>query len=220
MAVFPNMPWLDYEEIRRKADSFLGKHHPSRTIPIPIEEIVELKLKLDIVPLQGLRNIDLEGFIYSDLSAIAVDEAIYLHVNQSRYRFTLAHEIGHLVLHSQLYQEHNIQNIKGYLEFQKNLPQGLLRRVEWQGRCFAGLVLVPAEPLESRAKKIAKEVVKIVSELSNNKIRLEENTNLLRDNIEEEIAKVFKVSQEVISKRVGYDKLDLDKIITEAIRNL
>jgi Zn-dependent peptidase ImmA (M78 family) len=214
------VPFLNYEAIRRKADSFLEKHHPSKTIPIPIEEIVEFQLELDIVPLPGLRNIDVEGFLYSDLSAIAVDESIYSHVNQSRYRFTLAHEVGHLILHSQLYHESDVQNIKGYKEFQKNLTQELLRRVEWQGRCFAGLVLVPAKELQSQARKTAREVVGITSEPPNNQIKMEENIILLRDIVEEEIAKVFKVSQEVIGRRVGFDKLDLVKIVTEAIRDL
>ncbi|HHT9120992.1 MAG TPA: ImmA/IrrE family metallo-endopeptidase [Candidatus Hypogeohydataceae bacterium YC41] len=219
MATLPSVPWLNYEQIRIKADSFLEKHHPSKTIPIPIEEIVEFKLELDIVPLPGLRNIDVDGFMYSDLSAIAIDQTIVEHVNPSRYRFTLAHEIGHLVLHSQLYRDSNIRNIRSYLEFVRNLPQPFLDKAEWEAYCFAGLVLVPRGPLKSRAKRIAKDVAEIISELPN-KAKAEENTNLLRDIVEKEIAKVFKVSQPVISKRVGYDKLDLDKIITEAIHNL
>lgn len=220
MAVFPYVPRLNYEEIRKKANSFLEEHHPAITIPIPIEEIAEFKLKLDIVPLPGLRNIDVDGFLNSDLSAISVDQAILEHVNPSRYRFTLAHEIGHLVLHSQLYRESNVQNISSYQEFVRNLPQYLLNKVEWQAYCFAGLVLVPAEQLKYQAKRIAKEVVEVTSKLPNNRIELEESTNLLRDIIEGEIAKVFEVSQAVISKRIGYDKLDLDRIVTEEIKNL
>lgn len=57
MIVFPCVPRLNYEEIRKKANSFLEGHHPTKTIPIPIEEIAEFKLKLDIVPLPGLRNL-------------------------------------------------------------------------------------------------------------------------------------------------------------------
>lgn len=216
MVVFPSVPWLNYEEIRRKANSFLEEYHPSKIIPIPIEEIAEFRLKLDIRPLPGLRNIDVDGFLNSDLSAISVDQAIFERVNPSRYRFTLAHEIGHLVLHPQLYRESDVRNISSYQEFVKNLPQYLLDKVEWQAYCFAGLVLVPAEQLKYQAKRITKEVVEVASKLPNNRIELEENTNLLRDVIEREISKVFEVSQAVISKRIGYDKLDLDRIITES----
>lgn len=220
MVVSPYVPRLNYEEIRKKVNSFLEEFHPTKTIPIPIEEIAEFKLKLNIIPLPSLRNIDVDGFLNSDLSAISVDQAIFEHVNPSRYRFTLAHEIGHLVLHHQLYLESNVRNISSYQEFVKNLPQNLLNKMEWQAYCFAGLVLVPAEQLKCQAKRKAKEVVEIISKSPDNKIELEENTDLLRNFVEEETAKVFEVSQTVISKRVGYDKLDLDRIIIEETKNL
>lgn len=219
MIVFPYVPWLRYEEIRRKANSFLEKYHPSKTIPIPIEEIVEFGLELSIDPLPGLCNIDLNGFLYSDFSGIAVDDTIFGHVNPSRYRFTLAHEVGHLALHTQLYKEFNTKDIAGYLAFLRNLPQDILDRAEWQAYCFAGLVLVPAEPLEVTVKGVVKDVVEIASNLPNNQIDLTENINLLQDIVEKETAKVFGVSQAVISKRVGYDKLDLDHIIISTIKD-
>ena len=49
-------PILSYDDVRRRADEFLALHHPDRTIPVPIEEIVEFELGMDIVPTPGLHQ--------------------------------------------------------------------------------------------------------------------------------------------------------------------
>ena len=50
-------PYHSYEDLRRQADAFLAKHHPAGTIPVPIEEIVEFQLSIDIVPMPGLHTL-------------------------------------------------------------------------------------------------------------------------------------------------------------------
>ena len=47
---------LSYEQIRGRATEFLKQHHPSGTIPIPIEHIAEADLGIDIVPVPGLQD--------------------------------------------------------------------------------------------------------------------------------------------------------------------
>jgi hypothetical protein len=49
-ATVPNniqAPVLSYEEIRRRADDFLATYHPSRKPPVPIEEIIEFRLRIN-----------------------------------------------------------------------------------------------------------------------------------------------------------------------------
>lgn len=48
------IPIISYEDIRNSADNFLKQYHPSREIPVPIEEIIEFQMGLDIVPIPGL----------------------------------------------------------------------------------------------------------------------------------------------------------------------
>ncbi len=48
---------LSYEDIRKRADDFLISHHPERSIPIPIEEIIEFQLDIHISPLPGLKHL-------------------------------------------------------------------------------------------------------------------------------------------------------------------
>jgi hypothetical protein len=71
-------PIYSHEDLRRRAHEFLATHHPVGTIPIPIEEIVEFQLGIDIVPMPGLdRLIETDGFITSDLQEVYVDEFVY-----------------------------------------------------------------------------------------------------------------------------------------------
>jgi hypothetical protein len=91
---------LSYDQLRRQAEAFLTRYHASKRIPVPIEQIVEFGLKLDIVPIPGLEEaFEVVGFTSSDLSEITVDEYVY-ESQANRYRFTLAHEDGHVVLHA------------------------------------------------------------------------------------------------------------------------
>ncbi|MFQ6671843.1 MAG: ImmA/IrrE family metallo-endopeptidase, partial [Candidatus Tectimicrobiota bacterium] len=97
-------PYLEYEDIRKEADAFLIEHHPSGTIPVPIEEIVEFELGWDIVPIQGLRRLlDVEGFLSGDRETLWVDEDIW-RTFPARYRFTIAHEVGHFIFHPQAFE--------------------------------------------------------------------------------------------------------------------
>lgn len=46
--------YLSYNELRGLAEDYLGKHHPNGGLPIPIEDFIDLGLKIDIVPVEGL----------------------------------------------------------------------------------------------------------------------------------------------------------------------
>jgi len=61
--------------------------------------------RIDIVPMPGLHAlIETDGFITSDLREIFVDEFVY-QSRLGRYRFTLAHELGHSVLHRDVFRK-------------------------------------------------------------------------------------------------------------------
>ena len=56
--------FLSYEDINSHAESFLATHHPKLRLPVPIEEIAEFNLRIDIFPFPNLRRtFDIEGFI-------------------------------------------------------------------------------------------------------------------------------------------------------------
>lgn len=191
-------PVLSYEDIRKRADGFLQQHHPGRNIPVPIEEIVEFHLGINIVPLPGLHQVlEVDGFTSSDLKNIFVDEFIYKS-RPGRYRFTLAHEVGHVVIHRNIYRTASIRNIREWKDFINSIPDQTHRWLEYQAYSFGGLVLVPSEHLQRLADKYVKRIRK-------EGILLEEKRNPGWEWIADWLAKDFAVSTQVIEKRLEKD---------------
>ncbi len=194
------IPHYSYEDLRKRADDFLRTHNPSGANPVPIEEIVEFKFGINIVPVLGLqRQLDVEGFTSSDLKTIYVDEYVYTeYIN--RYRFTLAHEIGHVVLHRHLYDKHKFKTINGWKEFINSMTEEEHGWLEYQGYAFAGLVLVPRESL---VKHTAEWIKKIEGE----GISLRRNWDFAWGLIAEHLGEQFQVSSGVIERRIEKDKI-------------
>jgi len=101
--IFIDPPRLRWNDIREEAEKFRRKYvNPPDLVPVPIIEIVELKLGLQPIPIADLMEIDIDGFLTSDLKSICLDVDIYQNPRkETRLRFTLAHEIGHWVLHKE-----------------------------------------------------------------------------------------------------------------------
>ncbi len=79
---------------------FLREHHAGLEVPVPIEEIIELDLRMDITPEEGIYGeFAIESWLSHDTSAIHIDAYQYLNMEQ-RCRFTLAHQFAHLLLHA------------------------------------------------------------------------------------------------------------------------
>lgn len=193
-------PYYSYEDLRRRADEFLAEHHPAGSIPIPIEEIIEFQLGMDIVPIQGLHAlIETDGFVTSDLREIWVDEFVYLS-RPGRYRFTLAHEVGHKVLHADLFRARRFRSVDGWKAFVNAIPEKEHSWLEYQAYALAGLVLVPASSLAS----VATECVEMVRSEG---IDSHENWDFAWSRIAAFLAKRFEVSTQVIEKRLQKDGL-------------
>lgn len=193
-------PIFSYEEIRNHADHFLKQYHPSMEIPIPIEEIAEFQMGLNIVPIPGLlRTFDVDGFTSNDLFNIYVDEFIYSD-RPGRYRFTLAHEVGHIILHKEIYSKANFRNIKEWKDFVNSISEKDHRWLEYQAYSFGGLVLVPREHLIKLTEFY-------VNRIQDEDISLRENWDFAWDLIAAQLAKDFEVSPEVIEKRLSKDKV-------------
>ena len=113
-------PILSYRDLRRRAGDFLRTRHPAGTIPVPIEEIVEFRYRMDIIPVPGLQDaFEVDGFISSDLKAITVDASMQKH-RPGRYRFTLAHELAHAVLHRRIFLANRFGRVEDWKRFQKD----------------------------------------------------------------------------------------------------
>lgn len=194
----PDIPFYSYEDLCKKADEFLCTHNPSGTIPVPIEKIVEFEFDINIVPVLGLqREIEVEGFTSSDLKNIYVDEYVYTeYIN--RYRFTVAHEIGHIVLHRNLYRSNRFSSIAEWKEFINSMTEEEHGWLEYQGYAFAGLILAPRENLIKHTKEWVKKI-------EGKGVSLEKNWDFAWELIMEHLGKAFQVSASVIEKRLDKD---------------
>jgi Zn-dependent peptidase ImmA (M78 family) len=193
-------PYLSYDKIRRSAEDFLKKYNPNRLIPVPIEEIIDLELKISIVALPDLvSRLSLDAYLEPDRSAIFIDEGVYEY--DPRARFSLAHELGHLFLHNRFYELARYSNSEEYKEVRKNLlGPDADRRFDIQATNFAGLVLVPRVELEHYFEK-AMEMARAGGIEPNNAPAyfLDYSASWLR--------KHFGVTEKVIKKRIELDKL-------------
>jgi Zn-dependent peptidase ImmA (M78 family) len=144
--------------------------------------------------------LEIDGFISSDLSCITVDQFI-LERRLNRYRFTLAHELGHLYLHRDIYTELKFGSLNEWKQFQREVDETDYNWLEYQAYAFAGLVLVPTVHLRAQFQSAADAAERIgFARRGEAEAFLEYVTEVLRE--------VFQVSDAVIAKRLRYENLD------------
>ena len=100
-------PFIKIEDIRVAADNFRNKYWPSNSIPVDIFEILEFELNIEIRTIFSLKEAgDIDALLLGNLKTIVVDLNDFLNErSQNRLRFSVAHEIGHLVLHSDIFSK-------------------------------------------------------------------------------------------------------------------
>lgn len=196
---------LSWDFIRNKAEEFRKEYvDPPDKIPVPIIDIVELKLQLTPIPIPNmLRSIDIEAFLSNDLTAIFIDQDIYFderYVN--RLRFTLAHELGHLVLHEQEIRQCQFRTEEDWLHFREDMLEDDLFLFEQQAYEFAGRLLVPLDQLQGVISDLKDKIEQFRSVFGEN------NDEKLKESIARIICTQFRVSDGVILRRLRNEKID------------
>ncbi len=147
---------LNYCEIKNIAEGFLQKYHPNLSIPIPVENITELQLGFSIVTIPLLKSsFDIDGFINSTFDQITLDDELF-NLYEERSRFTIAHELGHWVLHSSIYSKYKIEKPEDYIKFQNEITEEDQKWLEIQANIFAACFLVPTSKLKEELDDILK----------------------------------------------------------------
>lgn len=194
-------PYLPYDVLGDRAEEFLRQYHPTREIPVPIEEIVELMFEMDIVPEPGLHeHFDVDSYITRDLKEIRVDEFVY-QSRPGRYRFSLAHELGHRLLHQDVFVCLAFDTIDQWKHAMDNvIPEREYGYLEYQASSFAGLTLVPCAELAEKYDQVCQLVEK-------HGLSMDEDSEVARVAVARHIAEHFVVSPAVVRRRLEYDKL-------------
>ncbi len=205
------VPWLESAVIHRRAEEFLAETHPSGSIPVPIELIVERK-GIDIVPMPDLqKTFDIVGFIGGDMSEIRVDEWVFEY-RENRYRFTLAHEMGHLALHQELFRAQKIMLLSDFLDFREHLDEETRTRIDWQANEFAGHALVPPAALQQHYERVLPQARQMADNALNGRRTRAMIEGPAWEWLVQELAKKFKVSEQALAVRLqkqGYSKTAL-----------
>ena len=164
------VPFLPKHRIEQDAAALLVEferaHQVSLKPPIPLEDIAEkhLQLRCDFDNLYELLDLESPASAEPDILGLLRfdDRQIFIHecldpeehpAMEGRYRFTLAHEVGHWRLH----RTHFVQVAAQLSLFHNSSPPSVVCRssqakefAEWQANVYAACLLMP-ETLITRA---------------------------------------------------------------------
>jgi len=205
-----NQRFLPYDHIRLIATGLLDQYKHRIGPPVQIEQIVEIELGMEITPIAGLHNdFDIDGFMSSDLREIFIDLGMMEQSNDNRYRFTLAHEVGHVVMHKQIFTKFKIYDVDGYKQFLKDVNESDRGYLENQAYNFAGLLLVPEYLLKEEFErqlnhKDLREEIRVAKKYGLKGVQYREH---VAARMAEKIARYFHVSTEVVDRRIDKDGL-------------
>ncbi|MDI7278115.1 MAG: ImmA/IrrE family metallo-endopeptidase [Anaerolineae bacterium] len=191
---------LSHREIRQRAQEFLREHSARAGVPVQIEELVDLDLRIHVYPVPNLRMLcTTDAFISSDFTRIVVDDLVYSRY-ENRLRFSLAHEVAHLVLHRPFFARVMISSIEEYLRFQNDVDAAEYDLLERQADEFAGLVLVPPGELAQRFAEAKRKAER-------RGVSLERDWETAIRYVANSLSKEFKVSAQAVEIRLRHGRL-------------
>ena len=191
------IPFLSSEELKKKAKE-IYQLRPLQTNDVAGEVLAKnfpmIEVRYDNLSQGLLGTIDLRNNI------ITLSEDIISDTN--RVHFTLAHEIGHLVLHRKFLRK-EFSSVDDYIDI-SILSDKNIKRMEYQANVFGSYLLLPE-------RKFYYEVALLFKEYSITKGRLYLDHQLCnRKNVSlilQRLSRKFQVSQQAIAIRLKNEKL-------------
>lgn len=191
---------LTMEKIREATEEFRKDHIFTDTLPVEIERVIEATMGITIIPIKSLlKDCDMDGFISLDFKSIYVDQDLYMDDRYyKRVRFTIAHEIGHMVLHRSGIDQLKFETEKEWMSFRNRLKDDDLGWFETQASEFAGRLLVPKDHLIEVFTRARTEVQKRYRSWNAPSLSNDELFSVVAP----KICAIFDVSAEVIERRL------------------
>jgi hypothetical protein len=147
--------WDRVEKLRAEYESLKAE-----TIPLDLISFVELDLRLDLIPYDRLKDdFGADAAILADFSGFYIDGEIFDRIDLvrgaqlNRLRFSIAHELGHLFLHREVFEAAGISSSEHLLDW-LNEHDGRKYELEREANEFAGRLLVPMEILKDCFEKM------------------------------------------------------------------
>jgi Zn-dependent peptidase ImmA (M78 family) len=164
--------------------------------------IAEISLRLKPIPLDGLwEDLNIDAALAPDLEGFYVDAESYerilekvqkRHWLENRLRFSVAHEIGHFILHGKILKGLKFAAIQEYLNWRNSCKIG--SSPEYQADEFAGRLLVPKGILLGEYDRIQTTVARAHEDW-----RRKKGT---REHVARKLAPRFGVNYQVIETRL------------------
>jgi Zn-dependent peptidase ImmA (M78 family) len=139
--------WAAVEEFRRR-----GNIRPFTTVPADVFSIMEIALKLDPIPFPSLYDkFKADAAISFDLTGIYLDQKAYEDFQngdrweERRLRYSVAHELGHYVLHETEIRASFFESVADFKKWAGRRDD--CDSAEYQAHEFAGCLLVPRATL-------------------------------------------------------------------------
>ena len=152
------VPWISKEKIALKATDLIEKFQTLAKYevkpPIPVEDIIEryLGLRLLYNDLTKVFGRDVLGAVYVESKAICINERLFESSSEGRLVFTIAHEVGHWVLHRQYATEQSTAGAKNPSIVCK--PGNAKEPIEWQADYFSSCLLMPEKEIREAFEKV------------------------------------------------------------------
>lgn len=202
------VPYIGNLIIKNKAEKFREKYW-DKILPVDIEKIIDVALEVNIIPIPSLEKLcNTDTLITSDWKSLYIDKDLFEDERrQNRLRFSLAHEIGHYILHKDFYTDLKINSFEDFYGFIELIPTEQYGYIETQANKFAGHLLVPRSLLKDKLDREFEKVQK--------KINLDRfDKPLLKSYIANPLSKVFGISQESMEIILGEFDVLRDKNIS------
>lgn len=184
--------------------------------PIPIEEIVEctLDLSFEFDDLRGIFNCpDILGASWLEEKRVVVDQSLDPTVfpeNEGRYRFTVAHEVGHWILHAPAILAK--KRHPTLFDISDGKPSLICRSssakepMEWQADFFAGHLLMPETMIKTVWENLTgnSRCMNVADEIQNLRMRFMLASEAVDPicTLSKDMAKIFKVSAQAMQIRL------------------
>ena len=156
----PKIPFMTVEEIQKKVEELFPHDISGILQPTPFDVICDNLKKQFQVSFHFNKNLgnddgkDILGKIIFDPLCIYISPK--LSQDNHRQRFTLAHEIAHLILHTELLSKIYSEGIDTDVSVFSDEEQtsGFVKRIEIQANIFASILLMPQVPFTKVTKQV------------------------------------------------------------------
>lgn len=208
--MIPEPPTYDIPEIERLAREFLGQYFGSDIIvPVDVDLLVEQLDGVDLDYWPGLRaNHGIEGMIARDPGTgrlfVFIDDKL-ADTQPTRYRMTVAEELGHLSLHAKM-----IEGVQTPADFKQLQQHYRWKQMERNAKRLAAAILMPGDALTLQAERLYPRLVKVAGY---------GNVPAILGQLAVTLAKKFEVSTPTMEYRLDEWPMRIKKRVEESVRD-